>query len=114
MDQLISAQPDIVPQSKGSHTRARIWTATVFFDYVSGFVHVGLMAGQYGDATLESKHDFEHICSTRGVKVKAYHADNGRFAEHSFLSDCKRCLQCLTFCGVEAHHQNGVSENAIK
>ena len=72
------------------------------------------MTDQSGDATLQSKHDFEHICSTRGVKVKAYSADNGRFAEHSFLSDCKRCLQCLTFCGVGAYHQSGVSENAIK
>ena len=76
-------------------------------------MHVGLMSDQSGDATLQSKHDFEHICATRGVKVKAYHADNGRFAERSFLDDCKKCLQRLTFCGVGAHHQNGVSENAI-
>ena len=72
------------------------------------------MTDQSGDATLQSKHNFEHICSTRGVKVKACHADNGRFAEHSFLGDCKRCLQRLTFCGIGAHHQDGVSENAIK
>ena len=92
VDQLISAQPGLVPQSKGSNTRARIWAASIFVDYVSGFVHVGLMTDQSGDATLQSKHNFEHICSTRGVKVKACHADNGRFAEHSFLSNCTRCL----------------------
>ena len=107
MDQLISVQPGIVPQSKDSHTRARIWAAAVFVDYVSGFVNVGLTTDQSGDASLQSKHDSKHICSTRGVKVKAYHADNGRFAEHSFLSDCKRCVQRLTFCGTGAHHQNG-------
>ena len=32
VDQLISAQPGLVPQAKGSHTRARIGAATVFVD----------------------------------------------------------------------------------
>ena len=80
-------------------------------DYVSVFVHIGLMSDQSGDATLQSKHDFEHICATRGLNVKAYNADNGRFAERSFLDDCKKCLQRLTFCGAGAHHQNEISEN---
>ena len=114
VDQLISAQPGLVPQSKGNPTRARIWAATVFIDYVPGCVHVGLMPDQSGDTTLQAKHDFEHLCATKGVKVKAYHAGNGRFAERSFVDDVQRCFQRITFCAVGAHHQNGVSENAIK
>ena len=47
------------------------------------------MTDQSDKATLESKHDFEHLCATRGVKVKVYHADNGRFAERSFINDVK-------------------------
>ena len=93
VDQLISAQPGLVSQQRGNPTRARIWAATVFICYVTGFVHVGLMTDQSGEATLECKHDFEHMCATRGVKVKAYHADNGRFAERSFINDLKRCFQ---------------------
>ena len=72
------------------------------------------MTDQSGKATLECKHDFEHLCVTRGVKVKAYHADNERFAERSFINDEKHCFQRITFCVVGAHHSNGVSENAIK
>ena len=93
VDHLISAQPGLVPQAKGSLTRARIWAATIFIDYATGFVHVGLMSDESGDLTLEAKHNFEHLCATRGIKVKACHADNGRFAGKTFLSDVKRHLQ---------------------
>ena len=114
VDQLISAQPGLIPQWKGTLTRGRIWAATVFVDYVSGFVHVGLMSDQSAETTLQCKREFEQACATRGVTVKAYHADNGRFAEQSFIEDVKKSSQRITFCGVGAHHQNGISENAIK
>ena len=72
------------------------------------------MTDQSGELTLQCKHDFEHYAATRDVKVKAYHADNGRFAERSFTDDVKRLFQRITFYGVGAHHQNGITENAIK
>ena len=40
------------------------------------------------------------------IKVKAYHADNGRFAERSFLMSVKSTINnYATFCGVVAAHQ---------
>ena len=66
------------------------------------------------DSTLEAKEAFENAAATRGVSIKHYHADNGRFAEPAFTSDCKEKLQKISFCGVGAHHQNGVAENTIK
>ena len=101
-NQLISAPPGLVPQTKGLLTRARIWAATIYIDYVTGYVHVGLMQDQSGDSTIQAKHDFEHLCATWDVKVKHYHADNGRFAERSFTDDVKKSLQRITFCGVGA------------
>jgi len=114
VNQLISAQPGLVPQEKGIMTRARICAATVSVDYVTGYIHVGLMRDQSGDSTLQCKHEFEHLCATRDVSVKHYHADNGRFAERSWMDDAKESSQRVTFCGVGAHHQNGITENAIK
>ena len=93
VDQLISAQPVLVPQEKGILTRARIWAATVFIDYVTGYAHVALMTDQSGESTLQAKHDYEHLAATRNVKVKHYHADSGRFAERSFTNDCKSITQ---------------------
>ena len=66
------------------------------------------------ESTLAAKKEFEHRCAVRGVKVEHYHADNGRFAEPAFVNECKRCRQDITFCGVGAHHQNGISERKIK
>ena len=105
VDQLFSVQPGLVPQEKRIMTRARIWVTTVYVDYVTGYLFVGLMKDQSAEATLQTKHDFEHLAGTRGVDVKSYHADNGRFAERSFVDDVKRCLQRISFCGVGAHHQ---------
>ena len=114
VDQMISAQPGLIPQEKGNLTRARIWACTVFVDYYTGFVYVALMRDLTGESTLAAKKEFEHRCAIRGVKVQHYHADNGRFAEPAFVNECKKCNQDLTFCGVGAHHQNGISERKIK
>ena len=66
------------------------------------------------ESTLAAKKEFEHLCAVQGVKVEHYHADNGRFSEPTWINECKRCKQDLTFCGVGAHHQNGISERNIK
>ena len=100
VDQLISAHPGLVPQEKGILTRARIWAATVFIDYVTGYVHVALMIDQSGESTLQAKHDYEYLSATRNVKVKHYHAENGRFTERSFTNNYKASTQQITFCGI--------------
>ena len=114
VDQLISAQPVLVSQEKVIITRARIWAATVFIDYVKGYVHVGMMQYKSGEATLQDKHDFEHLSSTRDVNIKHYHAENGQFFERLFTDDVKSSSQRIIFCGVGAHHQNGITERVIK
>jgi len=113
-DQIVSAQPGLVPQEKGQLTRARIWGATVFIDYHSGKVKVHLMQDSSGESTIEAKHAFERDSMSHGVQIQHYHADNGRFADTSFKQDCDNKLQQLTFCGVGAHHQNGIAERSIK
>ena len=94
--------------------RALILGATVFVDYASRWVKVYLMQDATGDSTLEAKNAFEQDCMTINVVPKHYHADNGQFAENSFKEDCVRKMQNPTFCGVGAHHKNGISERIIK
>ena len=114
VDQLISAQPGLVPQERGSMTRARIWAATIFVDFATRYVYVALMRDQSGEATLEAKAAFEHHCATRDVRPKHYRGDNGRFAEQSFKDAVKELGQSISFCGVGDHHQNGIAERMIK
>ena len=66
------------------------------------------------DETILAKHAYERFLSSIGVTSKAYHADNGRFADKGFRDDCIVSNQVITFCGVGSHHQNGIAERKIK
>jgi hypothetical protein len=49
----------------------------------------------------------------QGVRILHYHCNNGRFANNAFNQACESARQCLIFCGVNAHFQNGIAEKAI-
>ena len=86
---MIYAQLGLIPQEKGNLTQARIWACTLFVDYYTGYVFVALMRDLTAESTLAAKKELEHRCAVRGVKVKHYHADNGRFAEPVWINEYK-------------------------
>ena len=88
MDQLVSAQPGLIPQMSGRLTNMRIMGATVFVDHYSDHVYIYLMRDLTLSETLMAKHAYERFLSSIGVDSKAYHADNGRFADKGFRDDC--------------------------
>ncbi len=53
--------------------------------------------------------NYEADCS-----VKHYQADNGCFSYNEFLAACNNLNQTIEFCGVGAHHQNGIIKNINK
>ena len=64
-------------------------------------------------ATIDACDEFEVLSRNMGVVVKHYHCDNGRFANSKFISHCKQRHISVTYCGVNAHYQNGVAERTI-
>ncbi len=66
------------------------------------------------EETLKAKCAFEQFASEHGIKIQHYHCDNGRFADNSFKQSCEQSHQQLTFCGVNAHFQNGIAKRAIR
>ena len=46
--------------------------------------------------------------------VKHCHADNGGFADKGFVNHATSQRQLITYCGVNAHFQNGIAENRIR
>ena len=60
-----------------------------------------------------TKHAFEQSAEQRGLKITHYHADNRQFAENAFIQDCQANRQSLSYCGVNAHFQNGIAERCI-
>ena len=114
MDQLVSPTPGFVPTHRGTPTTQRYFGATVFVDHFSDFTYVHLMTKMDAEATVEAKLAFEHIASSHGVTIQHYHADNGLFDSKLFKASIQKAHQTLSFCGVNAHHQNGRAESRIK
>lgn len=110
MDQIVSAQPGLVPQMSGKLTRERIWGATCFVDHVSDFIYVHLMKSLTTEDTITAKRAFEKLFHHANRKVKSYRADNGRFQDKEWLENCNLQQQKITFCGVGHHSQNGKIE----
>ncbi len=50
------------------------------------------------------------LTATHGVKVRAYRADNGIMACHEYVAHVNQNQQSITYCGVNAHGQNGIAE----
>lgn len=114
VDQLQSTVPGLIAQLKGIPTKRRFKYATVFVDQFSNVSFVHLQETDSGDDTLLAKTTFELWAKSHGVLVRHYHADNGRFAESKWMNHCLRNAQTYSFCGVNAHHQNGVAERRIR
>ena len=49
-----------------------------------------------------------------GRTVKNYQAYNGIFSDNGFIDAINQKYQKITFCGVGAHHQNGIVKNQNK
>jgi hypothetical protein len=83
---------------------------SVFVDHFSRLSFVYLQYSTSSEETLKAKLAFEAFAESHGVRVKHYHADNGRFADNLFRNDCAPKQQTQSFCGVNAHWQNGIAE----
>ena len=95
-------------------TLARFYGATVFTDHFSRFIYVTLFQGLINEETLQAKHEYKRLLAKFGHQVKAYQADNSRFNSKLFSDNYLTAKQKLTFCGVGAHHQNGIGKAMIK
>ena len=95
-------------------TTKRYNYATVYVDQASKFGFVYLQKSAIAEETLQSKRAFESFAAHHGVRILAYHADNGIFKANEWVRDCHHHRQNLTFAAVGAHHQNGYAERRIQ
>ena len=114
VDQLVSPTPGFVPTHRGYPTLQRYKGATVFVDHFSDFTYVHLMTEMNGATTVEAKQAFERLAHSHNVAIKHYHCDNGLFDTRIFKQSIEKANQTISFCGVNAHHQNGRAERRIK
>jgi transposase InsO family protein len=113
VDQLESSIPGFIGQMTGKLTRQHIEASTVIVDHASDFSYVYHQTSMTSEETLKSKLAYEKFALSHGVHIKHYHADNGRFKDNLFTKSIEDKGQTISFCGVGAHHQNGIAEKRI-
>ena len=114
VDQMVSPTPGLVAQMTGILTTKRYKYATVYVDQATRLGYTYLQKSATAEETIKGKIAFELYCLSKGINVKAYHADNGIFRANAWVNHCNANNQMLTFAGVNAHHQNGVAERRIR
>jgi hypothetical protein len=114
VDQLESTIPGFIGQFKGALTKDRYRAATVFVDHFSRFSYIHLQRGLTSVETVQAKTAFEAFAKAHGVTIKHYHCDNGRFADNAYLDHVTKSGQTISYCGVNAHFQNGIAEKRIR
>ncbi len=114
VDQLESRTMGLIGHMKGTPTVQRYRCATVYVDHYSRLSYVHLQRQLTSEETVQGKVAFEKFCEARGVTVKHYHADNGRFSDKGFVNHVTANRQSITYCGVNAHFQNGMAEKRIR
>lgn len=114
VDQLEATTPGLVAQLKGIPTVQRYKYATVFVDHFSDLSFVFMMKHLTSEETLLAKKAFEAYSRAKGVRILHYHCDNGRFSNTAFIQDVERKGQTISYCGVNAHFQNGCTEKCIR
>jgi hypothetical protein len=111
---MILTQVGFITQLKGTLTKKRYTAATIFVDHYLRLKYVHLMTRLTSEETFEAKRAFEHFAKQHGIRILHYHCNNGKFADNAFKNSCSAKGQHLTFCGVNAHFQNGIAEKAIR
>jgi hypothetical protein len=86
---------------------------TVFVDRFSGLLYVHNQLSTGAKHTIKAKRAFERYAKAHGISIMHYHANNWIYASKDFMNEVIRCQQSITFCVVNAHHQNGRAEKKI-
>ena len=82
VDQMVSPTPGFVAQITGKLTTKRYKYATIYVDIASRYGYVHLQTSPNTEETVDGKKQFETHMGSYGIKVRAYHADNGIFRAH--------------------------------
>ncbi len=114
MDQLVLAQPELIPQIAFFLTNLRSWGATAFIDHFSDYVYVALMQDLGLDKTLLAKSSFEQHANEGGISINSYCADNGPLQMLVFRKPLKKQIRPLS--SVQLGHiiKMGLSSDGSK
>jgi hypothetical protein len=114
-DQYVSSVPGRLPHTYGKEkVHEQYVGGTIFVDEASGYMYIQNQVSLGASETIRAKHTFEREASRYGIPILGYRADNGVYKSKEFNEDLNEMKQTIQFCGVGAHHHNGIAERAIR
>jgi hypothetical protein len=114
VDQIESSTPGYVDNYRGKPTTAKFHAASIYVDHASRYTFIKCHYSTGSQEAIEGKQRFEQLAATHGVKIKAYRADNGIMACQEYIHNVTLSQQTISYCGVNAHGQNGIAERSIR
>ena len=87
---------------------------TIFCNSMSTYIHLHHQISLRSTDTLVGKHAFEQLATSFGLSLNKFRGNNQIFNSKACLHAFSQKHRTIDFCGVGAHHQNGVVERAIK
>ena len=100
--------------TSGISTKKRYRYATIFVDHYSDLKYVHYMEDIKSRSTGYAKEFFKHYAAAHIINIEHFHCDNGTFVDNNWIKHCEVKVQTITYCGVNAHFQNSISEKAIQ
>ena len=114
-DQYVSSVHGRLPHTFGKEKKHEKYVGgSIFVDEASGFMYTQNQVSLGAAETIRAKHSFEREASRYGIPILGYRADNGVYKTKAFSDDLATMKQTIQFCGVGAHHHNGIAERAIR
>ena len=113
VDEMDGGAPGLMPTSRGKPTKRCYKYCSIWVDHFSRFVYGHMQEEKSTKQAIEGKNAFEQFSRKFDVNIRHIHADNGVFANASFIQDCDTKHQTHSFSGVGAHWMNAISERYI-
>jgi len=100
-DQYISKVKGRLPNTRGKESDSdKCIGGTIFVDAATSFTRVYHQSALLASDTFTSKNAFEYELHSYGIRVKAYHGDNGIIKSLTWVEDCKLKHQANDFSGT--------------
>lgn len=88
-------------------------SGTIYVDHASEWMFHHPQKSLWAGNTIHGKQLFEQNAADFDIFIKKIHIDYGVFCSNECMANIIVNKQKVSFSGVEAHHQNGVAQQAI-